>query len=124
VDTCAICRSELAAEWNFCVHCGTPAPTRANATATVTAITTTPAASDLTTVVDTLSVSAPSAPALSPDPEDDELDPIPSAIRPEPVLLPRPSRRADARLVFGLAMAAVGLVVVIYALISLLGARG
>jgi hypothetical protein len=83
VDTCAICRSELAAEWNFCVHCGTPAPTR-----------------------------------------DDEPDPIPSAIRPEPVLLPRPSRRADARLVFGLAMAAVGLVVVIYALISLLGARG
>ena len=121
MDTCAICRSELAAEWNFCVHCGTPAPTRANATATVTA--TTPDASDLTTVVNTLSVSAPSAPALSPDPGDDELDPIPSAIRPEPVLLPRP-RRADARLVFGLAMAAVGLVVVIYALISLLGARG
>jgi hypothetical protein len=68
-------------------------------------------------------VSAPSAPA-PPDPDDDELDPIPSAIRPEPVLLPRPGRRADARLVFGLAMAAVGLVVVIYALISLLGARG
>jgi hypothetical protein len=120
VDTCAICRGELAAEWNFCVHCGTPAPTRAAATA----ITTTPDASDLTTTVDTLSVSAPPAPALSPDPGDDELDPIPSAIRPEPVLLPRPSRRADARLVFGLAMAAVGLVVVVYALISLLGARG
>jgi hypothetical protein len=83
VDTCAICRSELAAEWNFCVHCGAPVPARA-----------------------------------------DEPDPIPSAIRPERVLLPRPSRRADARLVFGLAMAAVGLVVVIYALISLLGARG
>jgi hypothetical protein len=85
VETCATCGSELATEWNFCVHCGTPVPPR---------------------------------------PEDRELDPIPSAIRPEPALLPAPGRRVEPRLVFGITMAAVGLLVVVYALISLLGANG
>ena len=85
-----MCRSELAPEWNFCVHCGTPVPTR---TATAT------------------------------DPAGGELEPIPSAIRPEPVLRPDPARRVDARLVFGIAMATVGLLVVVYAVISLLGAH-
>jgi hypothetical protein len=113
VDTCAICRGELAAEWNFCVHCGTPVPTP---TATVT--------SALTTALETLTITAASAPRLSPDPAGGELEPIPSAIRPESALHPDPIRRVDARLVFGLAIAAVGLVVVVYAVISLLGAHG
>jgi hypothetical protein len=26
VDTCGTCHSELAPEWKFCVHCGTPVP--------------------------------------------------------------------------------------------------
>lgn len=95
-----MCRSELAPDWNFCVHCGTAVPT--------------PTA---------LGVTAASAPVLSSDPARGELEPIPSAIRPEPALSPDPTRRVDARLVFGIAMATVGLLVAVYAVISLVGAH-
>jgi hypothetical protein len=113
VDTCAICGGELAAEWNFCVYCGTPVPTPV---ATV--------ASARSTAAETLSATAAPGPARTPEPWGGGLDPIPSAIRPESVAHPDPPRRVDARLMFGLAMAAVGLVVIVYAVISLLGARG
>ncbi|MEO6505491.1 MAG: zinc ribbon domain-containing protein [Terrimesophilobacter sp.] len=116
MDTCATCQSELAPQWNFCVHCGTPVPVR-----------TIPAdVPNLTAVFDTTSVSAvPDTPA--PDGEDPGL--IPAAIRPEPSLShprwqPHTRRQFDPRLAFGVTMAAIGLLVVLYAVISLLGSRG
>jgi hypothetical protein len=86
VETCPICRSELAPEWKFCVHCGTP-------------------------------IVHPDEPAAS-------AEPIPPAIRPDPVVV-APSRRGlNGRVVFGIAMGSLGLAVVIYALVSILGSRG
>jgi len=95
VDRCAICHNELAAQWKYCVHCGTPVPARPS-----------------------------SADGWGPAADwDAQLDAIPSAIRPEPA--PSESgRRFDVRLAVGIAMAAVGILVVIYAVANLLAARG
>jgi hypothetical protein len=54
---------------------------------------------------------------------DTEPEAVPSAIRPESAVAAS-RRRIDARLVFGMAMAAAGLLVVLYAITSLLAARG
>jgi hypothetical protein len=76
-----------------------------HATATSPATVTAPDARDLRTAVDTRNVN-------------EELEPIPSAIR--PVIEPPRRMRMDARLAFGIAMAVIGLLVVLYAVISLL----
>jgi hypothetical protein len=99
VDTCPICRSELAPEWKFCVHCGTPVVVADEPAATT---------AQPVTVAD--------EPVWPPEP-------IPSAIRPETESVPA-HRRLNARVVFGIAMGALGLAVVLYALVSILGSRG
>jgi hypothetical protein len=60
---------------------------------------------------------------VHPDEPAASAEPIPSAIRPDPVAAP--SRRGlNGRVVFGIAMGSLGLAVVIYALVSILGSRG
>ena len=123
MDTCATCLNEIAPQWNFCVHCGTPVP-----------VSTIPSEVSDPTAVPDLGVpdlGVPDLPAepdpasVSEVPEPDDSDPeqIPPAIRPE-TSQPHPRRRFDARLAFGVAMAAIGLLVVLYAVASLLGSHG
>ncbi|GAB3028937.1 hypothetical protein GCM10027052_00840 [Parafrigoribacterium mesophilum] len=117
--TCVICQNELAPQWNFCVHCGAPVRARA-------AVVDDPILSHAvnTGAVNTGAVNTGrQVAALHNAASDAEAEAIPSAIRPESSTT-HPRRRIDARLAFGIAMAAIGLLIVLYAVTSLLAARG
>ena len=62
-------------------------------------------------------------PIVHPEALAGSLEPIPSAIRPDPGTAPA-GARLNARVVFGIAMGSLGLAVVVYALVSILGSRG
>lgn len=115
LNRCAICQNELAAQWKYCVHCGTPV-----------AVHSTIADGSIPTALPESSPTADTADMIAASQAaqwDAQPHAIPSAIRPE-TASPQSGRRFDVRLAVGIAMAAVGILAVIYAVANLLAARG
>lgn len=97
MDRCASCERELASTWQFCIYCGRPLVL----------------ANDVPPALDTRTTDIP-------EPElDSEPDEIPAAIRvehDEP-----PARRYDGAFWVGVGMGALGLILIIYAAVQIVG---
>ena len=110
---CTNCGATLDPSWKFCIACGTSvaAPNETMAEET---------RAEQSTEQDETTAETDATPTPTPTRE-----PIPSAIRPdEPDDEPTPRKRMDAAVIFGIAMAVGGGVLIILVAIALVSPRG
>ena len=121
MGNCTNCGAALDPSWKFCIACG----------ASVAALNETRAEEagpkeDVAEKSTAQSTSMQDIPAQQPnEPSTPTREPIPSAIRPdEPDDEPTPRKRMDAAVIFGIAMAVGGGVLIILVAIALFSPRG
>jgi hypothetical protein len=112
---CTNCGATLDPSWKFCIACGTSVAAPNETMAEETRAEESTEEEETTTETD-------ATPTPTPTPT---REPIPSAIRPdEPDDEPTPRKRMDAAVIFGIAMAVGGGVLIILVAIALFSPRG